>query len=94
MPAQHRPGRNDPCWCGLGKKYKDCHLDKDNARDHEERERERAEAEREGAGHVDHLCARYEPRTHKVAAVQRPDFVRCSAAACSGSSRAATGFGA
>ena len=75
MPAQHRPGRNDPCWCGLGKKYKDCHLDKDNARDHEERERERAEAEREGAGHVDHLCARYEPRTHKVAAVQRPDFV-------------------
>jgi len=20
-----RPGRNDPCWCGSGKKYKDCH---------------------------------------------------------------------
>ena len=19
-------GRNDPCWCGSGKKYKDCHL--------------------------------------------------------------------
>ncbi|MGD0040509.1 MAG: SEC-C metal-binding domain-containing protein, partial [Isosphaeraceae bacterium] len=22
-------GRNDPCWCGSGKKYKRCHLGKD-----------------------------------------------------------------
>lgn len=22
---QHKIGRNDPCWCGSGKKYKDCH---------------------------------------------------------------------
>ena len=22
-------GRNDPCWCGSGKKYKKCHLDSD-----------------------------------------------------------------
>ncbi len=22
-------GRNDICWCGSGKKYKRCHLDKD-----------------------------------------------------------------
>jgi len=21
----HKPGRNDPCWCGSGKKYKKCH---------------------------------------------------------------------
>ena len=21
-----RPGRNDECWCGSGKKYKKCHL--------------------------------------------------------------------
>jgi hypothetical protein len=21
-----RPGRNDDCWCGSGKKYKKCHL--------------------------------------------------------------------
>lgn len=21
-----KPGRNDPCWCGSGKKYKKCHL--------------------------------------------------------------------
>jgi len=22
-------GRNDPCWCGSGKKYKKCHYDSD-----------------------------------------------------------------
>ena len=27
------PGRNDPCWCGSGKKYKKCHLDADEASD-------------------------------------------------------------
>ncbi|MEY3013641.1 MAG: Methionine aminopeptidase [Pseudomonadota bacterium] len=25
------PGRNDPCWCGSGKKYKKCHLNADAA---------------------------------------------------------------
>jgi hypothetical protein len=25
-----RIGRNDPCWCGSGKKYKKCHLGKDS----------------------------------------------------------------
>ena len=34
---EHRPGRNDPCHCGSGKKYKKCHLAED-----EERERERS----------------------------------------------------
>jgi preprotein translocase subunit SecA len=30
-----RPGRNDPCYCGSGKKYKKCHLvaDENGARD-------------------------------------------------------------
>jgi preprotein translocase subunit SecA len=23
--ADDEPGRNDPCWCGSGKKYKKCH---------------------------------------------------------------------
>ena len=23
--AEPTPGRNDPCWCGSGKKYKNCH---------------------------------------------------------------------
>jgi hypothetical protein len=25
-PPARRPGRNDPCWCGSGKKYKHCHM--------------------------------------------------------------------
>ena len=24
QPPARRPGRNDPCWCGSGKKYKKC----------------------------------------------------------------------
>ncbi|MCA9790662.1 MAG: SEC-C domain-containing protein [Candidatus Eremiobacteraeota bacterium] len=28
-PRLKKPGRNDPCWCGSGKKYKQCHLDLD-----------------------------------------------------------------
>jgi uncharacterized protein YecA (UPF0149 family) len=23
------PGRNEPCWCGSGKKYKKCHIHED-----------------------------------------------------------------
>ncbi|MBL4687935.1 MAG: SEC-C domain-containing protein [Nannocystaceae bacterium] len=26
-----RPGRNDPCWCGSGVKYKKCHRTADGA---------------------------------------------------------------
>ena len=29
--VRQRPGRNDPCWCGSGKKYKNCHLAQDEA---------------------------------------------------------------
>jgi tetratricopeptide (TPR) repeat protein len=28
-PPAEKPGRNDPCWCGSGKKYKHCHLRSD-----------------------------------------------------------------
>ena len=28
-PPVKKPGRNDPCWCGSGKKYKQCHLKQD-----------------------------------------------------------------
>jgi preprotein translocase subunit SecA len=24
-PTENKPGRNEPCWCGSGKKYKKCH---------------------------------------------------------------------
>jgi hypothetical protein len=30
--AEPKPGRNEPCWCGSGKKYKKCHLDADEGR--------------------------------------------------------------
>ena len=30
MTAQARPGRNEPCRCGSGKKYKHCCLEKDD----------------------------------------------------------------
>lgn len=29
--APNLPGRNDPCWCGSGRKYKKCHLAQDEA---------------------------------------------------------------
>jgi preprotein translocase subunit SecA len=25
LDEEHQVGRNDPCWCGSGKKYKKCH---------------------------------------------------------------------
>lgn len=32
-----KPGRNDPCYCGSGKKYKQCHLKEDQAAEREQR---------------------------------------------------------
>ncbi len=31
-------GRNDPCHCGSGKKYKKCHLEKDEMKDQKKRQ--------------------------------------------------------
>jgi uncharacterized protein YecA (UPF0149 family) len=28
-PSIEDLSRNDPCWCGSGKKYKQCHLERD-----------------------------------------------------------------
>jgi methionyl aminopeptidase len=30
VATRTRPGRNDPCWCGSGQKYKKCHLEADS----------------------------------------------------------------
>lgn len=27
--SEKRPGRNEPCWCGSGAKYKKCHMPQD-----------------------------------------------------------------
>lgn len=37
-----KPGRNDPCYCGSGKKYKQCHLRIDAAKEREQREQAEA----------------------------------------------------
>ncbi|MEJ2183524.1 MAG: SEC-C metal-binding domain-containing protein [Nitrospirota bacterium] len=28
-----KPGRNEPCWCGSGMKYKKCHLEEDTKKE-------------------------------------------------------------
>jgi hypothetical protein len=68
-----RLGRNDPCWCGSGRKYKVCHLDED--RSTEEAKRQQASGEHEQGQNADHRCAPYRPGTRKVPAAQRPDFI-------------------
>lgn len=39
------PGRNDPCHCGSGKKYKNCHLAADEAKQREARAKAAAAVE-------------------------------------------------
>jgi hypothetical protein len=46
IPPKKPLGRNDPCHCGSGKKYKQCHLDKDEAAAREARAKAMAEAEK------------------------------------------------
>ena len=36
--SEKKMGRNDPCWCGSGKKYKHCHMEFDEKIDHFRRE--------------------------------------------------------
>ena len=40
------PGRNEPCHCGSGKKYKQCHLEEDEKSAREARAKAAAEAEK------------------------------------------------
>lgn len=40
----HHPGRNDPCHCGSGRKYKQCCLEKDEAAARAARAKAEAEA--------------------------------------------------
>ena len=49
LPPAHLPGRNDPCHCGSGKKYKKCCEDKDAATKHTVLEKTWSEAEKAAA---------------------------------------------
>jgi len=46
VPPAGLPGRNDPCHCGSGKKYKKCCEDKDAAAKHTILEKQWGEAEK------------------------------------------------
>jgi SEC-C motif len=46
IPPKKNPGRNDPCHCGSGKKYKQCHLDTDEQAARVARAKAAAEAEK------------------------------------------------
>ena len=52
-PPAQLPGRNDPCHCGSGKKYKKCHEDKDSAVVHAVLEKQWTEAEKAAAKKAD-----------------------------------------
>ena len=72
-----RLGRNDDCYCGSGRKYKQCHLRFDEAAEHAKaatraEEARRAEEERIAAGYGE--TEHYHPISRKVPAVERADF--------------------
>jgi hypothetical protein len=46
VPPANLPGRNDPCHCGSGKKYKKCCEDKDASAKHTILEKQWSEAEK------------------------------------------------
>jgi hypothetical protein len=74
-PAPTRLGRNELCHCGSGKKYKQCHYDQDRAAEAASRQAERAAAAADEREHPTHRRHFYHPITHKIPAVNRPDFL-------------------
>jgi len=58
------PGRNDPCHCGSGKKYKQCHLGADEAKARQAREKAAAAAPAPAA--ADTAKAASGPPRHKT----------------------------
>jgi hypothetical protein len=79
MPGHRRLGRNDPCHCGSGKKYKVCHLRSDEEQDQVKRaealranreERTSDRLERGYPADYEH----YHPLTRKIPAAERHDF--------------------
>jgi hypothetical protein len=60
------PGRNDPCHCGSGKKYKQCHLVADEAKARAAREKAAAEAPAPAAAEAEAAPAAGVPPRHKT----------------------------
>jgi hypothetical protein len=53
-PPAVKPGRNDPCWCGSGKKYKKCHLAPDEEAGRQGKTAEEEEEEKPNSGRTEH----------------------------------------
>ncbi len=53
VPPAQLPGRNDPCHCGSGKKYKKCHEDQDSNATHAVLEKKWAEGEKVAAARAE-----------------------------------------
>jgi methionyl aminopeptidase len=64
--ARPRPGRNDPCWCGSGQKYKKCHLEADAG----------AAPARVRPARRPLAPGKVTPRRAVPAAIPRPDYAR------------------
>jgi uncharacterized protein YecA (UPF0149 family) len=61
-------GRNEPCHCGSGKKYKKCHIEKDETENRKAREKAALNAAKVAAAH-----AEAEPEKKDNAAAKHPD---------------------
>jgi tetratricopeptide (TPR) repeat protein len=55
MTAMAKPGRNDPCLCGSGKKYKKCCLPNDEAVEREQAAKDEERRSEKAAQHRQHL---------------------------------------
>jgi hypothetical protein len=65
-PTSARPGRNEPCHCGSGRKYKHCCLEKDDAKAAAARAKAAEEAATESSAEAAAPAARAtKPQTHQ-----------------------------
>src|SRR6266566_5063254 len=64
-PASARPGRNEPCHCGSGRKYKHCCLQKDDIAAAAARTKAAAKAEAEAAAQSPEAAASAPKKTPK-----------------------------
>ena len=71
--AKAKPGRNEPCWCGSGKKYKKCHLTAD-----EEAQRSGAPATKDPAAEPVHVKLHRELMRHTTDWHSASDFAEGS----------------
>ncbi|MCB4756481.1 MAG: SEC-C domain-containing protein [Elusimicrobia bacterium] len=70
----HPIGRNDPCHCGSGKKYKKCHLEADELKERKAREKMLEEAAKKAAAEAE--AAKGEAKTTAAPVPRRQEETR------------------